>query len=59
MKAFVTLTAGREASPELRDEISSFARETLSKHEYPREVAIVDELPKTASGKIKRAQLRE
>jgi acetyl-CoA synthetase len=59
VKAFVTLTGGQEASSELRDEISEFARENLSKHEYPREVGIIDELPKTASGKIKRAQLRE
>ncbi|MFC7157560.1 acyl-CoA synthetase [Halomarina halobia] len=59
VKAFVTLVGGQEASPELRDEISEFARENLSKHEYPREVESIDELPKTASGKIKRAQLRE
>lgn len=59
VKAFVTLTGDQEASSELRGEISEFARENLSKHEYPREVRIIDELPKTASGKIKRAQLRE
>jgi acetyl-CoA synthetase len=59
VKAFVSLAGGHEASPELRDEIGEFARENLSKHEYPREVEIVDELPKTASGKIKRAELRE
>jgi acetyl-CoA synthetase len=59
VKAFITLAEGREASTGLRDEVSEFARENLSKHEYPREVEIIDELPKTASGKIKRAQLRE
>ena len=59
VKAFVTLVGDHETSTELRDEIGEFARENLSKHEYPREVEIIGELPKTASGKIKRAQLRE
>jgi len=55
--AYVTLVSDYEPSAELEDELSDFAREELSKHEYPREIAFIDELPKTASGKIKRAEL--
>ena len=36
-----------------------FVKEKLSKHEYPKEIEIVDELPKTPDGKIKRKVLRE
>ncbi|ELY50412.1 acyl-CoA synthetase [Natronolimnohabitans innermongolicus] len=57
--AYVTLVGEHEPSPELEDELSNFAREELSKHEYPREIAFIDELPKTASGKIKRAELAD
>jgi acetyl-CoA synthetase len=59
VKAFVTPVSDAETSADLPDEIQEFARETLSKHEYPREVEIIDELPKTASGKIKRVALEE
>ncbi|WP_226482727.1 acyl-CoA synthetase [Natrinema amylolyticum] len=55
--AYVTLVDDYEPSADLEDELSDFAREELSKHEYPREIAFIDELPKTASGKIKRAEL--
>jgi acetyl-CoA synthetase len=51
VKAFVG-TAGAEPSDALADDIQSFAREQLSKHEYPREIEFMDELPKTATGKI-------
>jgi len=59
VKAFVTLVGDHESSADLTEELREFARENLSKHEYPREVEIIDELPKTASGKIKRAALEE
>lgn len=31
----------------------------LSKHEYPRKIEFVKQLPKTADGKVKRKELRE
>ena len=46
---------GRVDGPE---ELVAFARERLAAHKYPRLVEIVDELPKTASGKILRRALR-
>jgi acetyl-CoA synthetase len=34
-------------------------RANLSKHEYPREIEFLEELPKTPDGKIKRKELKE
>ena len=37
----------------------SHVRQRLSTHSYPREIAFVEELPKTSSGKIQRFVLRQ
>ncbi|KQX23584.1 hypothetical protein ASD39_06000 [Sphingomonas sp. Root50] len=58
VKAFVRLTPGAEASPALADEIGLFVKTRLAAHAYPREIAFVDELPKTPSGKVQRFKLR-
>ncbi|HVX22615.1 MAG TPA: AMP-binding protein [Acidimicrobiales bacterium] len=55
VKAFVTLKAGTTAEP---DDIIAFAREHMAAYKYPRQVEVVSELPKTASGKILRRELR-
>jgi acetyl-CoA synthetase len=57
--AAVTLAAGYDPSEDLREAIVEYSREQLSAHEYPRRLAFVDELPKTASDKIKRSDLQE
>lgn len=59
VKAYVSLAPGYEETPELRDELVEFAKSELSKHEYPRELEIVDELPKTPSEKIKLGELEK
>ncbi|WP_277612947.1 acyl-CoA synthetase [Natrinema saccharevitans] len=59
VKAYVTLVGDHEPGDDLGEELQEFARSELSKHEYPREVEFLDELPKTASGKIKRSALEE
>lgn len=58
-KAFVVLTDGFEPSESLVDDMQSFVKERLAKYEYPREIAFLDELPKTTTGKIRRTDLRE
>jgi acetyl-CoA synthetase len=58
VKAFVVLADGFTPSDELAQELSLFVKNRLSKHEYPREVEFVTELPKTPSGKIQRFILR-
>jgi len=58
-QAYVVLKDGAEPSPQLARELQDFVKKTTSPHKYPRSVIFVDELPKTATGKIKRFQLRE
>lgn len=55
VKAVVSLRAGMTASP---DELAAYCRERMAAYKYPRLVEIVDELPKTVSGKILRRVLR-
>jgi long-chain acyl-CoA synthetase len=55
VKAYVSLRAKQTAEPE---ELIAFCRQRLAAYKYPRAVEILDELPKTASGKILRRQLR-
>jgi len=61
VKAFVVLKDAYKdkASDELAQELSLFVKQKLSKHQYPREVEFIDELPKTQSGKIQRFLLRK
>lgn len=58
VKAFVTLNQGAEPGDELRRELIGFARERLGAGIAPREIAIVETLPKTRSGKIMRRLLK-
>jgi long-chain acyl-CoA synthetase len=55
VKAYVSLRPGATVTPE---ELTAFAGERLAAYKRPRIVDIVDELPKTASGKILRRELR-
>lgn len=59
VKAYVVLQQGRSGSEELAEELTTMVKEKLSKHEYPREIEFVAELPKTPSGKIQRFLLRQ
>ncbi|MQA75620.1 MAG: AMP-binding protein [Solirubrobacterales bacterium] len=56
VKAFVSLKPDAAASPE---ELIDFCRARMAAYKYPREVEIIDELPKNAAGKILRRELRE
>jgi len=57
--AFVVLARGHSAGPELETELKAFVKERLAPYKYPRWIVFVDELPKTATGKIQRFKLRE
>jgi len=59
VKAFIVPKQGHEPSAALAADIQSFVRTRLSAHEYPREVAFVEALPMTTTGKIIRRLLRE
>ncbi|HJW11035.1 MAG TPA: benzoate-CoA ligase family protein, partial [Albitalea sp.] len=55
-KAFVVLVPGAQASEE---ELKAFVKDRLAPYKYPRQIEFIDELPKTATGKIQRFKLRE
>jgi acetyl-CoA synthetase len=59
VKAFVVLTEPGNASPELIKELQEHVKELTAPYKYPREVTFIEELPKTASGKIRRIELRK
>jgi acetyl-CoA synthetase len=58
VKAFVVLAEGRNGSPELAEELRAHIRARLAPHLMPREIAWIDRLPMTATGKIMRRELR-
>jgi len=55
-KAFVVLKPGAAAS---EDDLKAFVKDRLAPYKYPRQIEFLDELPKTATGKIQRFRLRE
>ncbi len=58
-KAFVVLREGVEGTDALADELRTHVRERLARHEVPREIAWIDDLPRTTTGKIMRRALRD
>ncbi|MDG2111566.1 MAG: benzoate-CoA ligase family protein [Actinomycetota bacterium] len=58
-KAFVMLAEGVTGDDALVVRIQDHVKSTLAPFKYPRWVAFVDELPTTATGKVKRHLLRE
>ena len=53
--AFVVLAPGASATPEM---LRQHVRENLANYKVPREVVVLDELPRNAIGKIMRGELR-
>ncbi|TFV89380.1 hypothetical protein E4P40_08430 [Blastococcus sp. CT_GayMR20] len=52
---FIALKNGTSATP---DEVVAFCKERLAAYKYPREVVVLDELPKGGSGKVLKTELR-
>ena len=59
VKATCVLAKGWEPSDALVKELQDHVKHTTAPYKYPRIIEFVAELPKTISGKIKRAQIRE
>ena len=59
VKATVVLKKGVAPSDILAKELQEHVKRVTAPYKYPRVVAFADELPKTASGKIKRAEIRK
>jgi acetyl-CoA synthetase len=58
VKATVVLTKGYEASEKLKKELQNHVKEVTAPYKYPRIIEFAEELPKTTSGKIRRAEIR-
>jgi len=58
-RAYVVLKDKQAASDDLVKELQDFVKANTQPHKYPRTVVFVDELPKTATGKIQRYKLRQ
>jgi len=59
VKAYVVLKADCSPGDALARELADHVKSRLAAHEYPREVAFIDALPLTTTGKIIRRELRE
>ena len=57
-EAFVVLNNAADASDGLADELLEHCRSGLARYKYPRWINFVDDLPKTATGKVQRYLLR-
>ncbi len=55
--AFIVLKPG--ADPTIVDDLKAFVQQKVGKWKYPRWISVMDELPKTATGKIQRFKLRD
>lgn len=59
VKAYVVLKPGLAVPGGLETEIVDVVKTHLGRHQYPREIEFLDQLPKTETGKIQRFLLRE
>jgi benzoate-CoA ligase len=58
-KAFVILDRGYTADEKLEKELKEYVKAKLAHYKFPRWIIFLNELPKTATGKIKRFELRQ
>jgi acyl-CoA synthetase (AMP-forming)/AMP-acid ligase II len=56
LRAFVVLEQGREAS---EDDLKAHVKTNLARYKVPREIWFLDELPRNATGKVLKRELRE
>ncbi len=57
-KAFVVLKQGYNADGDLQNALIAYCKEKMAEYKRPRWIEFVNELPKTATGKIQRFKLR-
>ena len=58
-EAFIVLTTATDSEEALSQELLNHCRNTLARYKFPRWFNYVDDLPKTATGKIQRFRLRK
>jgi benzoate-CoA ligase len=57
-KAYVVLKPGNSPSDQLKAVLQQHVKDKLAPYKYPRWIEFLNELPKTATGKIQRFKLR-
>ncbi|MDF9409717.1 MAG: Benzoate--CoA ligase [Pelotomaculum sp. PtaB.Bin013] len=58
-KAYVVFKEGVTVNEELMTDVKLFVKKTIAPYKFPRWIEQIDELPKTATGKIQRYKLRQ
>jgi acyl-CoA synthetase (AMP-forming)/AMP-acid ligase II len=56
LRAFVVLDRGKEVS---EDELKNYVKKNLARFKVPREIVFLDELPRNATGKVLKRELRD
>jgi acyl-CoA synthetase (AMP-forming)/AMP-acid ligase II len=56
LRAFVVLEPGKKAS---EDELKAHVKKNLARYKVPREIVFIDELPRNATGKVLKRELKE
>lgn len=59
VKAYVVLEPGHAPSPEMVKALQEWVKAELAPYKYPRVIEFVEQLPRTATGKLQRYRLRE
>ena len=59
VKAFVVLRAGHAGDEAMVKTLQDFVKSTVAPYKYPRAVQFVDQLPRTATGKLQRFRLQQ
>ena len=59
VKATIILAKGYTPSDTLKKELQDYVKKVTAPYKYPRVIEFVDEMPKTISGKIRRAEIRK
>jgi fatty-acyl-CoA synthase len=56
LRAFVVLDRGKEAT---EDQLKDYVKKNLARFKVPREIVFLDELPRNATGKVLKRELKE
>ncbi len=59
VKAFVVLRDSGDASDAIVEELQGFVKNQIAPYKYPRQIAFLEALPRTETGKVQRFKLRE
>lgn len=59
IKATVVLTEGNEGNEHMRNDIVKYLKDNIASYKWPKIVDFAKELPKTISGKVRRAEIKK